>query len=62
MVIDVHARDVVKLLVDRGVSDLTDFDWISQLRFYWEEGNAMVSSITLYVVQSCELFEFFRRG
>jgi dynein heavy chain len=32
IVIDVHARDVVKDLSDSGLSDETDFDWICQLR------------------------------
>lgn len=32
IVIDVHARDTVKLLVDRKVNDVMDFTWISQLR------------------------------
>lgn len=32
IVIDVHARDVVKDLADSGLTDVTDFDWISQLR------------------------------
>merc|ERR1719267_502411 len=34
-VIDVHARDVVLKMADGGVSKKTDFDWISQMRFYW---------------------------
>lgn len=33
IVIDVHARDVVKELADSGLTDVTDFDWISQLRY-----------------------------
>ncbi len=32
---DVHARDVTKMLVDRKVSNLHDFNWQQQLRFYW---------------------------
>ena len=32
IVIDVHARDVVKTLADANISDETDFEWISQLR------------------------------
>lgn len=33
IVIDVHARDVVKALADASLSDETDFDWICQLRY-----------------------------
>uniref|UniRef100_A0A1B0B0B8 Dynein heavy chain 3, axonemal n=1 Tax=Glossina palpalis gambiensis TaxID=67801 RepID=A0A1B0B0B8_9MUSC len=36
IVLDVHARDVVKYLLDMDVSSLLDFDWISQLRYYWK--------------------------
>ena len=32
IVIDVHARDVLKLLVESKVMDVMDFNWIAQLR------------------------------
>ena len=32
-----HARDVVEKLVAAAVSRKGDFEWVSQLRFYWEE-------------------------
>jgi dynein heavy chain len=35
-VVDVHARDVQKKMAEAGVSRVTDFDWISQMRYYWE--------------------------
>eukprot|EP01029_Cantina_marsupialis_P009143 TRINITY_DN2137_c0_g4_i1.p1 TRINITY_DN2137_c0_g4~~TRINITY_DN2137_c0_g4_i1.p1 ORF type:complete len:4119 (-),score=1448.16 TRINITY_DN2137_c0_g4_i1:93-12449(-) len=35
-VIDVHARDVTKRLIQEKVSTVRDFDWISQMRYYWE--------------------------
>eukprot|EP01033_Poteriospumella_lacustris_P000280 gene286-182_t len=35
-VIDVHARDVQRKMAEAGVAKVTDFDWISQMRYYWE--------------------------
>lgn len=37
-VIDVHARDVIKKLVDEEVSSKDNFSWTSQLRYYWDQG------------------------
>ncbi|KAI4462791.1 dynein heavy chain 1 axonemal-like protein [Holotrichia oblita] len=35
IVIEVHSRDVTQTLLDNDISNVNDFDWISQLRYYW---------------------------
>ncbi|TGZ66131.1 hypothetical protein CRM22_005485 [Opisthorchis felineus] len=35
IVIEVHARDVVSRMMEEGVRNVNDFEWISQLRYYW---------------------------
>jgi dynein heavy chain len=35
--IDVHNRDVVAKMVELGTHEASDFEWMSQLRYYWED-------------------------
>ncbi|XP_075210784.1 dynein heavy chain 3, axonemal [Lycorma delicatula] len=46
IVIDVHARDVVKNLTALKISSSMDFNWISQLRYYSKDNCIFVSMIT----------------
>ena len=47
--IDVHARDVVQELVDAQVSASSAFEWISQLRYYWENEDVKVRILNAHV-------------
>ncbi|TGZ66460.1 hypothetical protein CRM22_005313 [Opisthorchis felineus] len=37
VVIEVHQRDIIEKLYKSGCSDINAFDWLSQLRFYWDK-------------------------
>ena len=34
---EVHARDTIEKLSKAGCNAITDFEWVSQLRFYWDK-------------------------
>jgi dynein heavy chain len=45
IVIDVHAKDVVENLKIMKIEDINAFEWISQLRYYWEDDECRVKCI-----------------
>jgi dynein heavy chain len=40
IVMDVHNRDVRTMLSELNLTSTNDFDWLAQLRYYWNEGGS----------------------
>lgn len=45
IVIDVHARDVIGRLAADKITDISAFEWISQLRYYWDKDDCYVRCV-----------------
>ncbi|KAM4652007.1 dynein axonemal heavy chain 1 [Discoglossus pictus] len=45
IVIEVHAKDVAARLLEENVSSVNDFEWISQLRYYWARDHLYVRAV-----------------
>ena len=52
IVIEVHARDVVDKMILQNVMRSSDFEWISQLRYYWGEDDKGVTDLRLKAVNA----------
>ncbi|OWK63542.1 Dynein heavy chain 7, axonemal [Lonchura striata] len=52
--LDVHARDVIKEMIGSGVQSETDFQWLAQLRYYWQNENVRVCIINCNVKYAYE--------
>ncbi|XP_048858906.1 dynein axonemal heavy chain 10 [Brienomyrus brachyistius] len=53
LIIDVHARDIVDSFVRDSIMDAREFEWESQLRFYWDR-----EPDSLFVRQCSALFSY----
>jgi len=51
---DVHARDVLKMLDANKVTDVNDFSWTSQLRMYFEEETVPVRMMNASIIYGYE--------
>ncbi|XP_038668758.1 dynein heavy chain 12, axonemal [Scyliorhinus canicula] len=52
--IDVHSRDVVEDMIKQGVTNENDFQWLAQLRYYWQNENVRVHIINCDVKYAYE--------
>lgn len=45
IVIEVHARDVVNKMLEEEVTSPNDFEWVSQIRYYWHDDNMWLRAV-----------------
>eukprot|EP00756_Hemistasia_phaeocysticola_P021223 Hpha_TRINITY_DN15763_c5_g14::TRINITY_DN15763_c5_g14_i1::g.37046::m.37046/K10408/DNAH; dynein heavy chain, axonemal len=43
--VEVHTRDIVNQLTEDGVDNIQAFEWVSQLRGYWEKDDCFVKQV-----------------
>ena len=56
--LDVHGRDVLTTMVEAGVDQLNDFNWIAQLRYYYEPETSPDIDVCMITAKSRYGFEY----
>ncbi|XP_053075250.1 dynein axonemal heavy chain 1 isoform X4 [Acinonyx jubatus] len=54
IVIEVHAKDVVSKLIQENIVSVNDFEWISQLRYYWMNNNLYIRAVNAEFIYGYE--------
>ncbi|NXN51379.1 DYH1 protein, partial [Rynchops niger] len=54
IVIEVHAKDVAAKLIEENVTSMNDFEWISQLRYYWTQGDLYIRAVNAEFIYGYE--------
>ncbi|XP_040850525.1 dynein heavy chain 1, axonemal [Ochotona curzoniae] len=54
IVIEVHAKDVVGKLIQERVVSVNDFEWISQLRYYWTNDDLYIRAVNAEFIYGYE--------
>uniref|UniRef100_A0A8C3UWY6 Dynein axonemal heavy chain 1 n=1 Tax=Catharus ustulatus TaxID=91951 RepID=A0A8C3UWY6_CATUS len=54
IVIEVHAKDVAAKLIEENVTSMNDFEWISQLRYYWTRGDLYIRAVNAEFIYGYE--------
>ncbi|XP_008850074.1 dynein heavy chain 1, axonemal [Nannospalax galili] len=54
IVIEVHAKDVVSRLIEENVVSVNDFEWISQLRYYWTNNDLYIRAVNAEFIYGYE--------
>uniref|UniRef100_K7FUS9 Dynein axonemal heavy chain 1 n=1 Tax=Pelodiscus sinensis TaxID=13735 RepID=K7FUS9_PELSI len=54
IVIEVHAKDVAAKLIEENVMSENDFEWISQLRYYWARNDLYIRAVNAEFIYGYE--------
>ncbi|XP_033612844.1 dynein heavy chain 1, axonemal isoform X2 [Fukomys damarensis] len=54
IVIEVHAKEVVNKLIQENVVSVNDFEWISQLRYYWTDNDLYIRAVNAEFIYGYE--------